>query len=115
MIKQAMTQERANRILRSSQFMLLMAELIKMEHMADMDTRFKHPQANQFACRIAKDAEAIKTHLKTHMRVQMSVSDNDFVEEYAGELYRVFHYFIGLPLSQVKEVMDNLHNISMAV
>ncbi|RAV52328.1 hypothetical protein DIU36_24650 [Mucilaginibacter rubeus] len=90
-----------------------MAELIKMEHMADMDVNFKNPQANMFAGRIAKDAQAIQTHLLSNPRVQLKVTDPEFVEDYAGELYRVFHYFIGLPLSQVKEVMDNLQSLSV--
>ena len=112
MIKQVMTPERANRIQRSVQYMLIMAEMIKMEHASDMDTRFKNPMANQFASRIANDAKAIQTHLLTNDKVKVQVTDYDFVEEYAGELFRVFHFFIGLPLSNIKTVMDNLHSLA---
>ena len=111
-----MTPERANRINSSVQFMLILAEMIKMEHASDLiDSNFKNPMVNQFASRIAKDATAIKTHLMTNDRVKVLVSDNEFFENYAGEMYRVFKYFIGLPLSQVREVMDKLHTVSEAV
>ncbi len=115
MIKQVMTPARANRIQASVQFMLIMAEMIKMEHCADMDVRFKNPQVNQFASRIAKDAEAIRIHLLSNEKVRVQVTDNEFVQDYAGEMYRVFHFFIGLPLSQVKEVMDNLVSVSAEI
>lgn len=108
MIKQTMTPERMVRIHKSVSFMAVMAELIKMEHMADMDARFKNPIVNQFASRIAKDAKAIQTHLASDLNVNIKFQNIDFVEEYAGELYRVFHFFIGLPLSQIKDVMDQL-------
>lgn len=108
-----MTPERANRIQRSVQYMLIMAEMIKMEHASDViDSRFKNPMANQFANRIANDAKAIQTHLLTNDKVKVQVTDYDFVEEYAGELFRVFHFFIGLPLSNIKTVMDNLNSLS---
>lgn len=101
------------RVLKSTQFMLLMAELIKIEHTSDMDVDFRMPQINQFAGRIVKDAQAIQYHLKSNTKLNLKVSDNDFVEEYTCELYRVFHFFIGLPIGQIKEVMDNLHAIAV--
>ncbi len=116
MIKQIMTPERKARIYSSVQFMAIMAEMIKMEHLTDtIDTNFKNPQVNQFAGRIAKDAEAIQYHLRNNDKVNIKFQDVEFVQEYAWELHRVFHYFIGLPLSQIKEVMDNLHALSEEV
>jgi hypothetical protein len=115
MIKQEMTPVRMTRIIRSVQYMAVMAELIKMEHLADMDTRFKNPQANQFAARIAKDADAIQLHLATNKNVNIKFAGRDYVEEYAGELYRVFHYFIGLPVEQIKTVMDQLESLSIKI
>ncbi|GAA4338655.1 hypothetical protein GCM10023149_48770 [Mucilaginibacter gynuensis] len=115
MIKQTMTPERMNRIKSSVQFMLIMAEMIQIEYQQDMDVRFKNPQVNQFAGRIIKDAQAIHFHLKNNDKVNIQISDSEFVEEYGIELHRVFKFFIGLPLSQVKEVMDNLESVSTEV
>lgn len=116
MIKPTMTPEKKARIYKSVQFMAVMADVIKMEHCSDaIDAEFKNPQVNQFAKRIIADCKAIQFHLKHNDRVKIEFKDLDFIEEYAGELYRVFHFFIGLPLSQIKEVMDELHKISESV
>jgi hypothetical protein len=113
MIKPTMTPEKKLRIYKSVQFMAVMAEVIKLEHCTDLiDADFKNPRMNQFAKRIADDCQAIQFHLKHNDRVKIEFKDLDFIEEYAGELYRVFHFFIGLPKSQIKEVMDNLHEIA---
>lgn len=80
-----------------------------------MDVRFKNPQANQFASRIVKDADAIQLHLATNSNVNIKFLDMDFTAEYAAELHRVFLFFIGLPITQIKQVMDNLHELSEAV
>lgn len=115
MIKQVLTPERKERVLQSVQFMAIMTEMIRLEYASDMDVRFKNPQINQFAGRIIKDCEAIKFHLKTDEKIKIKFKDEEFAEEYAGELYRVFHYFIGLPIDQIRQVMDNLHVLSEMV
>jgi chaperonin GroEL (HSP60 family) len=115
MIKQVMTPERKARIIKSVTFMAMMAELIKMEHLVDMDVRFKNPLVNQFASRISKDAEAIRTNLLTNDRVSVQMINEDFTEEYTAELYRIFHFFIGLPIDQIRGVMDNLYAVSEAI
>jgi len=116
MIKQTMTPEKKARIYKSVQFLAVMAEVIKMEHLTDLiDTDFKNPQANQFAKRIKADAEAIQFHLKCNDRVKIEFKDLEFIQEYAGELYRVFHFFIGLGITQIKEVMDNIEQIAEGV
>jgi hypothetical protein len=116
MIKPTMTQGKKARIYKSVQFMAVMAEVMKIEHMSELiDSDFKNPQVNQFAKRIKADAQAIQFHLKHNDRVNIAFKDLEFIEDYAGELYRVFHFFIGLPLPQIKEVMDNLSEIAEAV
>lgn len=116
MIRPTMTPEKKARIYKSVQFLAVMAEVMKMEHATDLiDAEFKNPQANQFARRILSDANAIQFHLKKNDRVNIEFKDLEFIEEYAGQLYRVFHFFIGLPLSQITEVMDNLHEIAEGV
>ncbi len=108
-----MTPEKKARIYKSVQFMAVLAEMMKIEHMSDLiDADFKNPQVNQFSKRIKADAQAIQFHLKHNDRVKIEFKDLDFIEEYASELYRVFHFFIGLPLAQIKEVMDNLVEIA---
>lgn len=102
-----MTVDRQNRIILSVQFMQIMAELIKQEHLMEMDADFRNPVINNFASRISKDATMIQTHLS-------SICPNknmEFKEEYTGEMYRVFRFFIGLPLPQLKEFMDNCERI----
>ena len=113
MIKPTMTPVKKARIYKSVQYMAVMAEILKLEHCSDaIDADFKNPQVNNFAKRIAADCKAIQFHLKHNDRVKIEFKDLDFIEEYASELYRVFHFFIGLPLSQIKEVMDNLYEIA---
>jgi hypothetical protein len=112
MIKQEMTEVRKARILKSVTMMAVMAEVIKMEYIQDMDTRFKNPLVNNFANRIRQDAEAIQIHLKTNQNVNIKFLDQNFVEEYAAELHRVFHFFVGIPLSQIKDIMDQLYEQS---
>ncbi len=92
-----------------------MAKVIQMEYQQDMDVRFKNPMANQFAGRIIKDALAIEYHLKNNKRANIEFTDPDFVEDYAGELHRVIHFFIRLPLSQIKEVMDSIESVAEVV
>ena len=115
MIKQELTPERKERVFKSVQFMSVMAEMIRLEYMADMDVRFKNPQVNQFAGRILEDLKQIKFHLRNSEKVKLRFNVEDEAEEYAGELYRVFHYFIGLPVGQIRQVMDNLMVLSEVV
>ena len=112
LIKFELTPKRIESIRESVKVMALMAKVIQMEYQQDMDVRFKNPMANQFAGRIIKDCLAIEHHLKNNDKVNIQFTDPNFVEEYAGELHRVIHFFIRLPLSQVKEVMDNLHVVA---
>ena len=97
----------------SISWLRLMAKVIQMEYQSDMDVRFKNPMANQFAGRIIKDCLAIEHHLKTNRSANIEFTDPDFVIDFAGELHRVIHFFIRLPLSQVKEVMDNLYGVAV--
>ena len=115
MIKQTLTPTRINRVKESLSVMAVMAKAIQMEYYADMDVRFKNPQVNMFASRIIKDAEAISHHLKHNGRASIEITNKDFVEDYSAEIHRVIHYFMKLPLSQVKEVMDNLDRVKEAV
>lgn len=108
MKKQQLTPSRANRVFYSVQFMAIMAELIKQEHTTEMDVNFRVPEINMFAGRITKDAQAIILHLKSHPRLNVSNTDQDFTDEYVGELYRVFRFFIGMPIEQIKEFMDGI-------
>lgn len=115
MIKQQMTPERKARVYKSVQFMAVMAELIKIEYQCDMDARFKNPLVNQFAGRIVKDANAILTNLAINQNVNIRFQSIDYIEGYACELHRVFHFFVGLPVDQIKEVMDNIYAVSEKV
>lgn len=113
-IKQQLTPERAANIKESMMVMCLLANVMKMEYAADMDVNFKNPMVNQFAGRIIKDVEAILYHLRNYS-TNAQVSDQGQLEEYAGEMYRVIHYFIRLPLGQMKEIMDNIESLTEVV
>jgi len=111
-----MTDEKKARIYKSVQFMAIMAEMIKIEHLTDtVDAYFKNPLVNQFAKRIASDAKDIQANLKRNEKVMISFQDIDFIEEYAAELWSLFHFFIGLPISQIKEIMLGLSNAKIEV
>lgn len=111
-----MTDKKIARIYKSVQFIAVMAELIKMEHLSDLvDSRFKNPVVNQFAKRIKNDANEIQFHLKKNDKVMIEFQDIDFIENYAAELCRVFHFFIGIPFSQIKTVMDSIMNAAISI
>lgn len=115
MIKQELTPIRKKRIIKSVSFMAIMAEMIKMEYLQDMDTRFKNPQVNMFAGRIVKDAKAIQLHLATNDKVNIRFNSMDFIENYAGELHRVVQFFIGLEVAQIHDIMNQLYEQAEAV
>ena len=106
-----MTEEKKARIYSSVQFMAVMAEMIKLEYMSDMvDAYFKNPIVNNFAKRISSDAKDIQANLRRNEKVMINFQDLEFIEEYAAELLQLFHFFIELPLSQIKEIMAGLTN-----
>ncbi|ASU34373.1 hypothetical protein [Mucilaginibacter xinganensis] len=94
----------------------VLAEMIAVEHQSELvDTTFKNAIVNQKAKRIKADAQAIKVDLSTNQRVNIRFNDDNFIQDYACELHRVFTYFIGLPIEQIKTVMDNLYALSITV
>lgn len=113
MAKTFLSPERAQNALKSVQFMALMAEMLSLEHCSELiDARFKEPKVNQFAGRIKQDCEAIKFHLKNNSKLNIKFNDAEFIEEYASALYRVFHFFIGLPVDQINELMDGYEKLA---
>ena len=112
MKKQPLTPQRAINLFFSVQFMAILAEVLKIEHIHYMDTDFKVPQINNFAGRIKKDAESVLFHLKTHPRLNITNTDQEFTEEYAAELHRVFRFFIGLPIEKIREIMDGWEELA---
>lgn len=118
MIKQQprMTDQKKAHIYESISFIAVMAELIKMEHLSELvDADFKNPLANNFARRIKNDANEIRRILKRNETIMIDFISTDFIEEYAAELYRVFHFFIGIPISQIKAVMDGIMNAAIGI
>ena len=116
MIKQTLTPERVQNIQQSIAIITVMSKAIQMEYCMDlMDTKFKSPQVNMFAGRIGKDVKEIYNHLKNNYRVSFELIDTDLLDEYAAEMQRIIHLFMKLPLSQIREVMDNLCELLVAV
>lgn len=110
MKKTTLSPERSYKIFASVQFMAVMAEMIRIEHQMYMDADFKNPPVNNFAGRIRKDADAILMHLKSNPKLDFKNTDPEFSEEYAAEMHRIFHYFIGYPIEKIREFMDRLES-----
>lgn len=109
-----MSEAKVKRLHQSVQFLAIMAEVIKLEYASDLiDADFKNPMVNQFAKRISEDAKAIQFHLKKNDRVSIEFKDPEFILEYASELWRVCNFFIGIDISQIREVMDTLYQQSV--
>ncbi len=102
MIKQELTTDRKVKIFRSVQFMHIMAEMIRMEFRMYMDVNFRNPAVNNHASRISQSAQAIQQHLSFLVKAK----DTEYREEYTAELHRVFNFFIGLDIEQIREFMD---------
>lgn len=108
MIKQTITPERQNRIYFSMQKMSILAQMLLIENMNEMDADFRVPFVNNFARRIGKDAEAIRSHLKNSGRITVKGRDEDFVMEYSSEIWRVVDMLAGLDVGAIREFADNL-------
>ncbi len=110
--RQPLTPERRANISRSLMVMSAMANVLVMEYYSDMDADFRNPNINRFAGRILQDIKAIQYHLKNNDRANIQNMNDEFMEDFAAQLHRVIHFFIKLPLSQVKEVMDSLEQVT---
>jgi len=116
MITLKLTDKKRADIIKSVQIIGVLAEMIAIEHQTDLvDITFKNAMVNQKAKRIKADARSIKLDLSTNQRVNIRFNDDNFIQDYACELHRVFTYFIGLPIDQIKSVMDNLYRVSIAM
>ncbi len=107
MKKQQLTHKRAANIFKSTQFMTVMAELIKIEFMMHMDVDFRNPVINHNVSRIKQSAELIQLHLSAIIKTK----DAEFREEYAAELHRVFNHFIGLDIEAIRDFMDAIDEL----
>lgn len=106
MIKQKLTEEKANKVALSLQKLYIMAKVLWMESLHELDADFKIPNINNFAKRIQNDAEAINKHLER--TGYYNLAHIDTTEEYAGEIWRVLDLVIGLEATNIKEFADYL-------
>lgn len=112
----SLSENKAQAIRNSVKIIGVLAEMIVVEHQSELvDTTFKNAIVNQKTKRIKQDAVGIIRDLSTNQRVNIRFLDSGFIEDYACELHRVFTFFIGLPIEQIREVMDELYRISKAV
>lgn len=108
MIKQPLTPERINRIQFSLQKLAILSHVILFENQAELDVNFRIPHINNFAKRIGSDCQAIQDHIGKSGRMIMNVHNNETLEEYSSEIWRVVTLLAGLDVNIIKEFADNL-------
>jgi hypothetical protein len=108
MIKQPLTPERINRVQFSLQKLAILSYVILFENQAELDVNFRIPYINNFAKRIGSDCQAIQDHIGKSGRMVMSVHDNESLEEYSSEIWRVVTLLAGIDVSLIREFADNL-------
>lgn len=72
MIKQQLTQERAERIFKDTVKIALYAKMIENVHAIDRDTEFKDRNIANFYRRIGKDAIAVNYHIRNSGKYKLS-------------------------------------------
>lgn len=112
MIKQELTVQRVRRIFFSAQFMSILSEVIKIEHIHEMDVNFKVPEINNFSGRIKKDADSIIMHLCTHPKFSLKNNDKEFSESYAVEIHRLFRLLMGLDIEQLRDLTNGFEKLA---
>lgn len=108
MIKQQLTPERLIRVQFSLQKQAILAKMLLLENQTEIDADFRVPYINNFAKRISGDCKTILEHLHRSGRMIVKVKDNDFYEDYAGELWRVVNMLAGLDIDILQAFADNL-------
>lgn len=108
MIKQKLNQQKAEKVALSLQKLYIMAKVLCMESVNELDVNFKMPVINSFAKRIQGDCESINKHLERSGYYELAHLDT--TEDYAGEIWRVLDLVIGLDASNIKEFADYLEN-----
>ncbi|HEY4326136.1 MAG TPA: hypothetical protein VGN20_19255 [Mucilaginibacter sp.] len=115
-LKLELSEKKRQDVVNSIKIIGVLAEMIKVEHQSELvDSTFKNAIVNQKAKRIKEDAIGIIRDLSTNQRVNIRFLDDNYIEDYACELHRVFTFFVGLPLDQVKEAMDNLITAKISI
>lgn len=100
-MRQELTEKRKEEIIYSLNYIWLLAECIKTEHlMALIDTNFKNPLIHNFANRISKDATNIQKHLK------IIVIDDELAEERMIEVHRVLKFFADKNTEELRAFND---------
>lgn len=108
MIKQPLTDERIVRVMYSLQKMSILSQILLFENQNELDVDFRVPYLNNFAKRIQSDSKTIWEHLRKSGRMVVKTVNNDFYEDYSGEIMRVFNLLCGLDIEIVKEFANNL-------
>lgn len=106
LVKKELTDEKQNRVYMCMHRISMLTEIIKIEYLTEMDVDLKEPYLNNLANRIGKDALEILNAMARSQKVQYEVLNKDYFEEYALEMHRVFHYFVGLEMEKVRDMMD---------
>lgn len=102
-----MENNRTEQQLLSLQKMAILTECLIMENCSELlGTKFSVPIINNFARRIGKDAEAIRTHLEKSGRYGVRMTE--VTEEYSSEIWRVVTLLNGLPIENIKQFADGL-------
>lgn len=105
MIKQSLTTQRSEQIQYSLKKIAVLNQLMIYEYQQIIvDTDFKIPSVNNFARRIGKDCQAIKTHLNALVKVQ----DTEYAEEFTSCLWRVLDILCKLELEPLQEYAEFL-------
>ncbi len=107
-MRQELTKSKAERVADSLERLYIMAKVLHMESVNELDADFRMPILNNFAKRIQGDCLAISKQLDASG--YFALEHNDNTEELAGEIWRVMALLVGLDVKLVKEFADNLEN-----
>jgi len=109
-MRQELTEKRKTGIIYSLNYIWLLAECIKTEHIIYLkDTNFKNPLIHNFANRITEDAKSIQKFLK------ITVPDEDVAEERMLELHRTLKFFADKNTEELREFNDRVEQESICV
>lgn len=103
------TLQRKVDLLENTQFIGLMASLIRVEFQSNLvDSRFKQPAINQHGKRIQESAKAIEVHLSSVVDLKDRESFN---YEFAPEMIELIKYFSRYPAEKIREFMDGIQRM----
>lgn len=108
-MKQPLTQQRAERILKSAQIIGAALEVISIEMQMDLtDTRFKNPTSNNHLRLIKQSLNGIKSHLNT---IVYAKDKEELEYDFGIEIHRLLTHFAGYETEKLRDFNDRIEKL----